>query len=52
MTLDVLIASMAKELEKRRGVNAFQKGIRNVTWMLIGFMAVMVPIASRREPDK
>uniref|UniRef100_A0A0B7KSI2 Magnesium-transporting ATPase, P-type 1 n=1 Tax=Bionectria ochroleuca TaxID=29856 RepID=A0A0B7KSI2_BIOOC len=39
---DVLIASMAKELEKRRGVNAFQKGIRNVTWMLIGFMAVMV----------
>ncbi|KAH7123169.1 hypothetical protein EDB81DRAFT_913339 [Dactylonectria macrodidyma] len=41
---DVLIASMAKELEKRREVNAFQKGIRNVTWMLIGFMAVMVPV--------
>lgn len=51
-TVDVLIASMAKELEKRREVNAFQKGIRSVTWMLIGFMAVMVPIASRRESDK
>jgi len=37
---------MAKELEKRRKVNAFQKGIRDVSWMLIGFMAVMVPVVS------
>lgn len=37
---------MAKELEKKREQNAFQKGIRNVSWMLIGFMSVMVPIVS------
>lgn len=42
--LDVLIAGMTKELEKKRERNAFQKGIRSVSWMLIGFMAVMVPI--------
>ncbi|PHH88453.1 hypothetical protein CDD83_7518 [Cordyceps sp. RAO-2017] len=41
---DVLIASMAKELKKKRETNAFQKGIRNVSWMLIAFMCVMVPI--------
>ncbi|RSL42897.1 hypothetical protein CEP54_015307 [Fusarium duplospermum] len=41
---DVLIASMAKGIEKKRHHNSFQKGIRNVTWMLIGFMVVMVPI--------
>lgn len=43
---DVLIAGMAKELEKKRERNAFQTGIRNVSWMLIGFMVVMVPIVS------
>lgn len=37
---------MSKELQKSRGPNAFQRGIRNVTWMLIGFMLVMVPIVS------
>ncbi|PNY26216.1 Magnesium-transporting ATPase, P-type 1 [Tolypocladium capitatum] len=41
---DVLIAGMAKELKKKREKNAFQQGIRNVSWMLIGFMCVMVPI--------
>ncbi|POR35461.1 Magnesium-transporting ATPase, P-type 1 [Tolypocladium paradoxum] len=41
---DVLIAGMAKELKKKRETNAFQRGIRNVSWMLIGFMCVMVPI--------
>ncbi|KAM6516733.1 hypothetical protein FALCPG4_014906 [Fusarium falciforme] len=41
---DVLIATMAKEIEKKRQPNSFQKGIRNVTWMLIGFMVVMVPV--------
>ncbi|KAM4063712.1 E1-E2 ATPase domain-containing protein [Hirsutella rhossiliensis] len=41
---DVLIASMANELRKRRERNAFEKGIRNVSWMLIGFMCFMVPI--------
>lgn len=41
---DVLIAAMSKELAQSRGPNAFQKGIRTVTWMLLGFMSVMVPI--------
>ncbi|KND89115.1 Magnesium-transporting ATPase, P-type 1 [Tolypocladium ophioglossoides CBS 100239] len=41
---DVLIAGMAKELKKKREMNSFQRGIRNVSWMLIGFMCVMVPI--------
>jgi len=41
---DVLIATMTKELEERREVNTFQKGIQSVSWMLIAFMAVMVPI--------
>lgn len=41
-----MIATMVKEVEKKRQPNAFQKGILNVTWMLIGFMVVMVPIVS------
>ncbi|KAG5795912.1 hypothetical protein H9Q69_005057 [Fusarium xylarioides] len=41
---DAMIATMVKEVEKKRQPNAFQKGILNVTWMLIGFMIVMVPI--------
>ncbi|KAJ3499081.1 hypothetical protein NLG97_g607 [Lecanicillium saksenae] len=41
---DALIAAMSKALQKSRGLNAFQRGIQNVTWMLIGFMGVMVPI--------
>ncbi|KJZ75190.1 hypothetical protein HIM_05384 [Hirsutella minnesotensis 3608] len=41
---DVLIATMAKELKKKREKNAFEKGIRNVSFMLIGFMCVMVPV--------
>lgn len=35
---------MSKELAKGRGPNAFQRGIQYVTWMLLGFMSVMVPI--------
>ncbi|KAG5984950.1 hypothetical protein E4U54_006081, partial [Claviceps lovelessii] len=41
---DVLIASMAKELKKRRETNSFQRGIRHVSYMLIGFMLTMVPL--------
>lgn len=41
---DALISAMSKALQKSRGLNAFQRGIQNVTWMLIGFMSVMVPI--------
>ncbi|KAF4998679.1 hypothetical protein FGRMN_3005 [Fusarium graminum] len=39
-----MIATMVKAVEKKRQPNAFQKGILNVTWMLIGFMVIMVPI--------
>ncbi|RCI12888.1 hypothetical protein L249_0911 [Ophiocordyceps polyrhachis-furcata BCC 54312] len=41
---DVLVANMANELTKKRAPNAFQRGIRHVSYMLIGFMCVMVPI--------
>lgn len=41
---DVLVANMANELTKKRVPNAFQTGIRHVSYMLIGFMCVMVPI--------
>ncbi|TWU72954.1 hypothetical protein ED733_003171 [Metarhizium rileyi] len=41
---DVLIASMAKELKKRREPNSFQLGIRHVSYMLVGFMLTMVPL--------
>jgi len=33
-----------EELDKKRPLNSFQRGIRNVSLMMIGFMAVMVPI--------
>ncbi|ROT40811.1 MG transport ATPase [Sodiomyces alkalinus F11] len=41
---DSVIASIMRQLSKKREPNAFQRGIRNVTYMLIGFMLVMVPI--------
>ena len=41
---DALVAAMSKALNKKRDLNAFQRGIRGVTWMLMGFMGVMVPI--------
>lgn len=41
---DVLIATMAKELKKRREPNSFQLGIQHVSYMLIGFMLTMVPL--------
>jgi Mg2+-importing ATPase len=46
---DVLIASMANELTKRREPNSFQIGIRHVSYMLIGFMLTMVPLV-RHSP--
>lgn len=49
IVLDAMIATMVKEVEKKRQPNAFQKGILNVTWMLIGFMIVMVPIVSASQ---
>jgi Mg2+-importing ATPase len=41
---DCYIASIIKKLSAARGLNAFQKGIRDVSYMLVGFMLVMVPI--------
>lgn len=40
------IASIIKQLAAKRETNAFQKGIRKVTYLLIGFMITMVPIVS------
>lgn len=41
---DSFIASIMRQLSAKRELNAFQRGIRNVTYMLIGFMLTMVPI--------
>ncbi|KAG1869772.1 hypothetical protein C8R48DRAFT_699663 [Suillus tomentosus] len=41
---DTYMASIASELSKRRPENATQIGIRKVSYVLMGFMAVMAPI--------
>jgi len=38
-----LFGEMAKELSKKREPNAFQLGIKRVSYMFLGVMAVMVP---------
>jgi P-type Mg2+ transporter len=43
---DAFIATIMKQLNKRRPLNSFQRGVRNVTYMMIAFMLVMVPIVS------
>lgn len=45
--LDAFIATIMKQLDKRRPLNSFQRGIRNVSYMMIAFMLVMVPIVGR-----
>ncbi|KAG0004230.1 hypothetical protein BGZ79_009896 [Entomortierella chlamydospora] len=40
---DTFFGSMAKELAKRRPENAFQMGVRNISWVFFILMAVMVP---------
>ena len=35
-----------EQLKKKRPLNAFQKGTRNFTFMMLGFMGIMVPIVS------
>lgn len=44
--LDAFIATIMKQLNQKRPLNSFQRGIRNVTYMMIAFMLVMVPIVS------
>jgi P-type Mg2+ transporter len=41
---DAFIATIMKQLNKRRPLNSFQRGVRNVTYMMLTFMFVMVPI--------
>ncbi len=41
---DAFIATIMQQLMKKRPLNSFQKGIRNVAYMMIVFMVVMVPI--------
>jgi P-type Mg2+ transporter len=41
---DVFIASITKQINERRPMNAFERGIRNVSYMMIGFMLVMVSV--------
>lgn len=36
--------SLAKNLVGKRSLTSFEKGVKEVSWLLIGFMAVMVPI--------
>ncbi|GJJ76753.1 P-type Mg2+ transporter [Entomortierella parvispora] len=40
---ETFFGSMAKELAKRRPENAFQMGVRNISWVFFGLMALMVP---------
>jgi len=40
---ETFFGSMAKELAKRRPENAFQMGVRNISWVFFGIMALMVP---------
>jgi len=36
--------SLAKNIVGKRALTSFEKGVNGVSWLLIGFMAVMVPI--------
>ncbi|KAG0000481.1 hypothetical protein BGZ80_006357 [Entomortierella chlamydospora] len=40
---DSFFGSMAEELSKRRPENAFQLGVRNISWVFFGIMFLMVP---------
>ncbi|KAK3839811.1 MAG: magnesium-translocating P-type ATPase [Linnemannia gamsii] len=40
---ETYFGSMAKELSKRHPESAFQMGVRNISWVFFGLMALMVP---------
>ncbi|KAF9272196.1 hypothetical protein BGZ68_002626, partial [Mortierella alpina] len=40
---ETFFGSMAKELSKRRPENAFQMGVRNISWVFFALMIVMMP---------
>ncbi|KAF8524234.1 Mg-transporting ATPase [Gautieria morchelliformis] len=41
---DTYMASIAKDLDKKRPLNAMQAGVRKVSYILLAFMGVMAPI--------
>lgn len=41
---DTLVGEMAKKLEEKPPKTSFEKGIHSVSWVLIRFMLVMVPV--------
>lgn len=41
---DTLLGSMAKQLTGKKPTTSFEKGVNSVSWVLIRFMLVMVPI--------
>lgn len=41
---DAFIASIMKQLNSKRPLNSFQRGIRHVTFMMTAFMLVLVPV--------
>ena len=43
---DTNIASIMKQLNEKQPLTAFQRGIRFVTWMMLGFMVTMVLVVS------
>ncbi|KAG9319091.1 hypothetical protein KVV02_005863, partial [Mortierella alpina] len=40
---ETFFGSMAKELSKRRPENAFQMGVRNISWVFFALMVIMIP---------
>jgi len=41
---ETYFGSMATDIASQRPLTSFDKGIRSFTWLMIGFMAVMVPL--------
>jgi Mg2+-importing ATPase len=41
---NAFIASITKQLNKKRPISAFERGIRHITYMMMGFMIIMVTI--------
>lgn len=41
---DTMFGQLAQDLNKEETVTSFEKGVNSVSWVLIKFMAVMVPI--------
>jgi len=41
---DTLLGSMAKDLEAKQPPTGFEKGVNQVSWILVRFMLIMVPI--------